>query len=131
MANINKIPQLTGFATNAIGWTPQLNVHIGTNGGFGYGFTIHESVGPHTLTVNSPIVNLVDNDGVVNMVFNLPQCSTCIGRIFVFKKITNDSNTTTIDPYLSETIDGELTHVLSTQYSSVTIMSDGNNWHII
>lgn len=49
----------------------------------------------------------------------------------VIKKIDSSANTVTIDGYLSETIDGGLTVVLSTQYDSITIISDNSNWFII
>jgi hypothetical protein len=41
------------------------------------------------------------------------------------------ANTITIDPNSTETIDGALTFALSTQYASVTIITDGSNWFII
>jgi len=53
------------------------------------------------------------------------------GRIHIFKKTDSSANTVTIDPLGSETIDGAATYVLSLQYSTVTIMSDGTNWHVI
>jgi len=53
------------------------------------------------------------------------------GRIHIFKKTDNSANTVTIDPLNSETIDGAITYVLSLQYSTVTIISDGTNWHVI
>jgi hypothetical protein len=36
----------------------------------------------------------------------------------------------TVDGNASETIDGALTYALAVQYQSITIISDGTNWHI-
>lgn len=49
------------------------------------------------------------------------------GQIIWFKKITA-GNTVTIEPFGSETIDGAANVVLSTQWSSVGIYTDGNEW---
>lgn len=45
---------------------------------------------------------------------NLPQASTCPGRIYVIKMI--GTGAITIEPYGSETIDGEPNIVVNTQY---------------
>ena len=54
-----------------------------------------------------------------------------IGRIYRIKKIDADADTVTIDGNGSETIDGGTTAVLTTQYESIDIQSDGSNWHIL
>jgi len=50
------------------------------------------------------------------------------GKRLTFKKIDSGSNSCTIDPLGSQTIDGLTTVVLATQYEDVTISSDGTNW---
>ncbi len=62
--------------------------------------------------------------------FTLPTAVGIAGRIYNLKK-TGASGTTTLDGDGSETIDGSLTYVTTTQYESVTVQSDGANWHII
>jgi len=52
------------------------------------------------------------------------------GKVYNIKKI-DSSNSVTIDGDNSETIDGQTTQVLTTQYDSITVVSDGSNWHII
>jgi|TARA_B110000908_G_scaffold129508_1_gene152201 hypothetical protein len=52
------------------------------------------------------------------------------GKMFMVKKIAA-GNTVTIDANASETIDGAATKVLSAQWESVTIISNGANWFII
>lgn len=62
---------------------------------------------------------------------NLPTASAATGRIYHIKKIDSSVNAVTIDASSTQQIDGQLTKVLSTQYESVTITSDGSNWFIL
>lgn len=41
------------------------------------------------------------------------------------------TNTVTVDGAGSETIDGDTTYSMMFQYESVTLVSDGSNWHLI
>jgi hypothetical protein len=52
------------------------------------------------------------------------------GRKITVKKTDSSFNAVTIDANSTETIDGALTLLLSTQYESVTLVSDGSNWHV-
>jgi len=52
------------------------------------------------------------------------------GKRIYIKKTSSDTNTLTIDANGAETIDGETTQVLNIQYSYMTLISDGTNWHI-
>ena len=54
-----------------------------------------------------------------------------MGKLFYIKKVDASANTVTIDPYSTQTIDGAGTYVINTQYDSVTIVSDGSNYHIL
>lgn len=63
--------------------------------------------------------------------YNLPAASSSTGLIFTFKKIDSSVNVVTIDGSGSEKIDGQLTKVLSTQYSSAQLCCNGTNWDII
>lgn len=55
------------------------------------------------------------------------------GLQFHIKKIDATANTVSIEPDDPgpELIDGSLTAVISTQYNSITVVSDGSNWFII
>ena len=53
------------------------------------------------------------------------------GQQIIIKKIDVSANTVTIDPSGAETIDGAATNVLSSQYDSITLVSDGTNWIIV
>jgi hypothetical protein len=54
-----------------------------------------------------------------------------MGKLFYIKKVDASANTVTIDGYSAQTIDGAATYVINTQYDSVTIVSDGSNYHIV
>ena len=62
---------------------------------------------------------------------NLPDATTCTGRIYVIK-VNNTTNTSavTIDPNGAQTIDGNATYAIQCQYG-IMIQSDGSNWRII
>lgn len=60
---------------------------------------------------------------------NLPTVSgTATGRVYVIKDV--GTGVITIDPNGSEMIDGFTTLVMNTQWSTVTIQSDGTKWFI-
>lgn len=61
---------------------------------------------------------------------NLVAAATC-GSGFRYYIKNTSSNPLTIDPNLSETIDGDQTYSLSVENSAITIMTDGSNWFII
>ena len=59
---------------------------------------------------------------------NLPVGVT--GTQYVIKKTDATANAVTVDANGSELIDGAATQTISTQYDSITIVSDGSNWFI-
>ena len=61
----------------------------------------------------------------------LPTAVDNAGKVFIIKKIDGTGNTVTIDADGIETIDGELTQPISTQYDAITVQSDDTNWYII
>lgn len=74
-------------------------------------------------------VTLASNIGSVTA--NLPTVVGRLGKQYIVKK-TGASGTVTIDGNASETIDGASTYALSTQYESVTLVSDGlTGWNIV
>lgn len=90
-----------------------------------------------TLKPNAGTV-LVDC-GAANKTITTPNNNQCffvdavgktIGKIFTIKKIDASAFTVTIVPG-SGTLDGAANAVLTTQYQSVTIQTDGTNWFII
>jgi hypothetical protein len=65
------------------------------------------------------------------MAVNLPTAVGISGRIYVIKKISGAALDVTVDAAGTETIDGNLTQILTIQYSRITIQSDGTNWIIL
>lgn len=52
------------------------------------------------------------------------------GFEMAYKKTDSTANAVTITRPLAQTIDGASTYVLSGQYDSVCLVSDGTNWHV-
>jgi len=65
-----------------------------------------------------------------SITINLPTAVDNLAKITI-KKTDGTANTVTIDANESEYIDGDLTRVLSNNYESITIISDGGFWRII
>ncbi len=74
---------------------------------------------------------ILGNATTAAFTITLPAAATIAGRVYVLKKIDSSANAVTVDANASETIDGALTVVLSTQWSKVMIQSDGANWQKI
>lgn len=97
-------------------------------------------LGISTKTANYTLSTTTDNtirmDATTgNLVATLPSASgsfvTTAGAVFTIKKIDVSANTVTVDANASELIDGQLTYVLSAQYSFVRLQSNGVSWDII
>lgn len=78
---------------------------------------------------SSEDVSLVDaTSGAITM--TLPSVTTS-GKIVRVKKTDSSGNVVTVQRGGTSTIDGATTKILYSQYESITIISDGTNWHII
>lgn len=66
-------------------------------------------------------------NGTMNI--TLPAAASIEGKLYYIKNI--GTGIVTIDGNNNETVDGGLTLELENQYESITIISDGNNWHIL
>lgn len=53
------------------------------------------------------------------------------GLMYWIKKIDSSANAVTIDGDGSETIDGDTTKILSSQYDAVQLLADGTEWWIL
>ena len=53
------------------------------------------------------------------------------GRIYNIKKLDSTGNNVTVDANAAELIDGATTAVIAAQFNSLTVQSDGTEWHII
>lgn len=106
------------------------------------------NVNGHIIRSGLPTVNVVTStpytvDAYAGYVVLLVDCTSSNIQVrlqlaanntdcFVIKKIdSNYTRSLTIVPQTGETIDGSSSAVIRVQYSSLTLVSDGTNWHII
>lgn len=96
------------------------------------------SFGANIVTTSSASYSALATDYTIlanaasnNITVNLPAASGCTRRIYVIKKTDNSVNTVTVDANSTETIDGALTYVLTAQWESVTIQSNGTSWFVL
>jgi len=61
----------------------------------------------------------------------LPAASGLTGKQLIVKKTDSSVNTVIVDGDSSETIDGDTTKTLFSQYDYITIVSDGSNWVVV
>lgn len=96
----------------------------------------------HITTVNAATYDLLASDDILNVTYTatgavtsltLPTAQCVAGRTIVIKDAGGNAGTNniTIDTEGSETIDGAATEVISSNYDSVTLYSDGSNWFTI
>jgi hypothetical protein len=64
------------------------------------------------------------------LTFTLPSTSGLTGKIYFIKNLTG-SGSVTINTSSGATIDGQSSWIMSSQYSSMTVFTDGSNWFII
>ena len=83
---------------------------------------------PYTATVTDFFL-LVDAT-VGNITLNLPAAVGSEGKEYIIKKIDATANTVIIDPDGAETIDGAATKTLSSQWQSLSVVSDGTSWYV-
>jgi len=84
---------------------------------------------PYTQIENDDIILVDATLGAATV--NLLGSANRTGKQIIIKKIDVSANSVTIDPANAETIDGAATNVLSSQYDSITLVSDGVNWIIV
>ena len=83
---------------------------------------------PYTITEDDHFIIADASGGAITV--NLPPAADVPGREYVIKKIDATANVT-IDGDGAETIDGAATVVLTGQYDTVQIRSDGTEWWIV
>ncbi len=107
--------------------------------GSGAGLDFHKVV---TITTNYSVLatdNLIlanTTAGVVGV--TLPTAasswtaSSLVGQSFTIKRITDDANKVTVTPPGAELIDGNTAFdLVGPNRTSITVISDGTNWHVI
>lgn len=92
--------------------------------------------GGTTITANANNNVFICNVDAGDIEINLPQASTCTGRVYTFKRYAsqpvNYANNVTVLPFGNELIDGELQFDMGSVFEqSATIISDGTAWWVI
>jgi hypothetical protein len=82
-------------------------------------------------TLDETFGSVLINAAAAPRTVTLPLAATARNRIYTIKKIDASANTVTIDPAGGETIDGFALQLLTAQWQSLTIQSDGTGWFII
>jgi len=102
----------------------------GGGGGGGGGSDNFTNISSSSNIITNSKINLV-NASSADITVTLPPASQAARREYHIKKVDSSENTVTIATRGSETIDGETTVVISTQYTSCRLYSDSKKYHII
>ena len=81
-------------------------------------------------TISASNYTILANTTSSSFTLTLPAASSCIGRVFVVKKITA-SNTVTLKGNGSQVIDNTNSQVISSQWASMMVQSIASGWVII
>jgi len=88
-----------------------------------------------TKTANATVAaidfTVLCNNTTGPITITLPSAVGIGGRMYIIKKTSTAGNNVTVVCNGAQTIDGNATYALITQYSSIMIQSDGVNWGII
>lgn len=94
---------------------------------------LNKDVGKLALFSYTAAVTLGVDDEVVlcngTFAVTLPPAASSEGKVYHIKNI--GTGVITVDGNDSETIDGGATAVLTVQYESITILSNGTSWYIL
>jgi hypothetical protein len=93
--------------------------------------TLATSTKSSNYTITGTDVVIFANSSGGNVTITLPTASSNAGYRFYVKRIDNSVNTCSIARSGSDTIDGQTSISLDLQYTSLTLVSDGNLWYII
>ena len=88
-----------------------------------------------TKTANATVApidfTVLCNNTTGPITITLPTAAGIGGRMYIIKKTSAAGNNVTVVCNGAQTIDGNATYLLTNQYSSIMIQSDGVNWGII
>ena len=92
---------------------------------------VNRVVATSAITLNDTHYYVAANATGGAFTIQLPNAATCFGRVYKLKKIDTSANKITIDPNGAQTIDGQSTYQLQTQWQIITIISNGTDWEVI
>lgn len=95
----------------------------------GYLFPVMEITASYTINYNDGVILADATAGNITITL-LPALEMTQKRIVIMKTDAS-ANTVTVDANASETINGALTNVLSTQYAKVEITAYNGAWYVI
>ncbi|MHC5536649.1 hypothetical protein ACYOEI_00060 [Singulisphaera rosea] len=95
----------------------------------GFASTVASKTSAYTVTTSDSVV-LCDATSSAFTVTLLSASTVSTGRRFTIKKVDSSGNAITIATTSSQTIDGASTKSLSSQWSALTVVSDGSNWQV-
>jgi len=95
----------------------------------GYLFPTSSVTADYTATVNDSFIPVDATSAAVTV--TLKPAAEAKSKRLTVKKIDSSINTVTVDGNGSETIDGATTAVITSQYDSICLMSDGTEWWIV
>lgn len=101
----------------------------GPTGADAIGSTVNVSTKNASYTVLSTDKLLLGDCSSNPIIFTLPAASSSSGRVFLFKKIDSTINLMTIQGNGADLIDGSNTFLITVQYASIMLISDGTQWY--
>lgn len=96
---------------------------------FGLLTSVVNETSNYTVTNNNGTILVDASSG--NVTVTLPSAVGLSGKIFVIKKTDSSGFQVIVDGDGSETIDGATTATITSQYESITIISNNSNWFIL
>jgi hypothetical protein len=127
---VTQIVAGTNVTISPVGGTGVVTINASGGGGSFVATVVTNSATYTEATTNGYKISKCNAAGGA-IVANLPTAASTTGFVYTVKKIDATANTVTITANGADTIDGAGTAVISTQYTSVTIVSDGTTWSII
>jgi hypothetical protein len=109
--------------------TPNATLHV--NGSFSAAITTQTGDYDLDSGTNGDVYTILHNNTAADQTITLPAVATYTGRQYHIKKISGPTYKTTVATTGAENIDGAASYDLEAQYESVTVVSDGSNWHIV
>lgn len=93
------------------------------------GSAIASPTGNYTATSSATVI--LANASGASFTVTLPTAVGATGLTYRVKRLNTGANTVTIGTTSAQTIDGATTQILTLQYTSLDVISDGSNWSIL